>query len=452
MEAVDSDDELLRVDNDEGISMVIGSDEEELLNLSSPEPENKGDKSNEKHEKEQNTKIATSVDANKEEDGLVPHSSAEEHSATALQDDSSQNESVVSLDGGTDIEHCSNSVTDIDNIKDETEYENSTSEDTHKSSMKEDNMPETKLETEGTLTNDIEMISLEENKYDGDDDECTKEVGDSEALDEVEMINPEETKIDENNDKSASESVPETAKFSTAIESDNKHLNTSVEEDDDVIFEGITKCDNKENAQDNKDEDPEASSNSTNMKYTTEETESETETKADDELDDDVILEKIVKPENSHSKQNCDTKTNIQTNCDVNLQTSVGSVANDNDADSEARDQSQRKRPAEKLSNSNIKQAAKRSKLDLNGLSVKSKTATEPESIELSDSEEGETTSECSAVSKNNVTVSKNLTIKTSNSATGERLITLTEKVRNIKQINNCQTFVLQLHNSGTGR
>ena len=403
MEVAEEDDDLLSFDNDEGISMVIGSDnEEELLQLSS-----------------------TELDTNKLDEQVV----IEDSEATLTKHPVSN--SVTHDSREKDCDSDSKSTT----VKPQLPLDHN-DQNSSESNKAPDNVGETK-ETDCQVRSELldSGESSKENPSDNSQSDALNQIKPSEEniplVIEVDKSVRGIVEFDNLNETTAAKSC--------VSKNDIVKLNTS-SDDDDVIFEGITKCGVK--TLETEKENDKAITNSKSMASTDvsqvadskvdEKNEVKPDVKKDlEEHDDDVILEKVVKPVEFQSKQNCD-KTNVQVKCEDTINIKGETTKYQRELDNESRDQTPRKRPGDSLVNVLERQMSKRSKLDVNGVSVKSNKMEVPESIELSDSEDNDATSESKQVT-NDVDskdrVKEKCTLRPIECVNGRKLITLTEQV-----------------------
>lgn len=435
-----TEDELLNSENDDddgGIAMIMGSDvEDELLNddlaessftkcseQKASEPEGTG-RSVEEDIKEKSNELKESKTENTREEDVINISSA-------------LSEDEVVTPNKTTTKFTSKVGTEDSDVMTEIEME-----------LSNDNTGNGKFDGEEIEADkDCSAIDVDKTSQDVDNSTVTKEVI---MADAIKTEQEEESPKPSVSGEKDSDSVPS----STKCETENEVIDD--EDDDDVIFEGITVGHSK-----NKEE------KSHQQSVCTSETEklvsSEEDCKKDDkewktvkeiekdvaqetEEDDDVIFEKVVGPAEAQSKQICDTPTGKLNNCDETNHKTVTSsecaqsnshLDKPSSSKSITNEQSVRKRPADAESGTGEDQAAKRSKLELNGQNVNSKISEQPNSIEVIDSD-GETETETACKAKinmikkaENTKVNEKCTVSGNGTGCGmkEKTITLTERV-----------------------
>lgn len=433
-----TEDDLLNSENDDddgGIAMIMGSDvEDELLNddltessftecseQKASEPEETG-KSVEEDIKEKSNDLKESKTENTIEDVINISSALSEDEVATPNKTTTKPMSKVSIE-------VSDDMTEI-----EMELSN-------------DNTASGKFDGEEMEADkDCSATEINKTSQDCDNSKVTKE---GTMADKIKTLQEEEGP----EPSAAGEKDSDSALSSTKHEAENEPID---DEDDDVIFEGITVGHLK-----NKEEKSHQQSVST--PETEKLTSSEEDCKEDNkewktvkeiekdvaqetEEDDDVIFEKVVGPAEAKSKQICDTPTGKLNNCDETNHKTVTSseCAQSNShldklssSKSITNEQSVRKRPADAESGTVEDQAAKRSKLELNGQNVNSKITEQPTSIEVIDSD-GETETETACKAKINIIkkaentkVNEKCTVSGNGTGCGmkEKTITLTERV-----------------------
>lgn len=422
-EMADPDDDLLAYDNDEGISMVIGSDnEDELLNLTSPEQENVSE-CNENGKILENNDSDTQTYGNSDKD--IATDSVTDRYSSDNKENTRQYETVSSteeisqdtVDSPPDIQLDSDSQDSAQSVSREAKTEDQTLEKEESEVVKEENTNNTEVTSQDMSENDDVLI--------------LKDSHDSHS------------EFEQNESHQTQSKLSDKTEHDVGLSTEN--VNGDMDEDDDVIFEGITKSDPEVNEKDTEESTNKMETDAANPAEN-EQLASDTALEAceekqpmeneDGDDDDDVILEKVVEPENNQSKQNCDNSNSIDNKLDGNSKTDSTEKTQEHskpEPGPSVSEQPVRKRPAESESFASSAQLPKRSKLDINGTTVKDGKSDEPESIELIDSD-GETPTEKEQVISNVVNDTSKENVICSPPAKifkEEKYVTITEKVRN---------------------